>query len=403
MPSTMAFFRRLLPATVVALICALSGAPALAQNTDLNIESRFDSFVPRIQRTTAPAATETVTIRQPALYEERTVTEIIPERERMQMAADREKSTIRTLEAQSPEFRAALMRSIPTVRTVKKSVLVRPAGTVTKQVTKPREVEWYFIGTTGYSYETNANNSNTNRTGDSSMAAVAALRVKVPVGDQADAINFQVSSTSVRYSTLTSQDADVLVGKAVYGHLISATPASGKTNSNDTKIKNSIDFGLEGKSIHQRGFGSLIGNFLTPSLSFTHANVPLADALCGAKGKESFCYSAALVASMRYVTADITTREYAATKLSGQIQMLSPSKELSFTLSGGADFKYFTHFAGGRRDVIYTTGGELEWSVNDNVSLTTGLNFTYQTSNVATAEWNGFSMGPQVKLVAKLN
>lgn len=45
----------------------------------------------------------------------------------------------------------------------------------------------------------------------------------------------------------------------------------------------------------------------------------------------------------------------------------------------------------------------MEWKINANASLAAGINFTQRTPTFAAAEWNGFSMGPQVRFVAKLN
>ena len=125
--------------------------------------------------------------------------------------------------------------------------------------------------------------------------------------------------------------------------------------------------------------------------------------MCGDTGKEQFCHSTTLSVAARYVFADVPSREYAASKIAGKVSILGEIKGLALYATGSVDFKFYTDFPGGRRDIVYVAGSEIEWNLNDFVALTAGLNFTYQSSTVSAAEWNGFSMGPQAKLVIKLN
>lgn len=357
MSMEMGTMRACLLACVVAFVCALSMATARAQNTDLNIESRIEPFVPKISTTPIGPAVR-APVAQPG-------TNLVP-----------------------------LIASVGRVAKSNEPATAQPAVAV-------RPNEFYFLTKGGFNYETNANNSNTNRTGDTIGNLSAILQGAIPVG-ALDQLDLQLSTTSLRYSKLSENDVDVLAGAASYGHVLSVTQGSTKTNSNKTLLIDAINIGFEAKSVHKREYGALIGNYLTPSIDFTRSNIALSPSLCGKSGDERFCNSAKLTLATRYTGADVTSREYFAVKGSGSARFITTVEGLTLTAAGGVDFKTFTHYTGGRRDVVYSAGAGAEWAVDKKLTLSAGLNFVYQTSNVPAAEWNGFSMGPQAKLTIPL-
>jgi len=381
-----------------AVASALVAACTVVAAQDLNLEARTDTFVPKVTDTTSPPEIERKLIREPAVFGTRTIK--LKREQRLELLARKQGATVRTLLGQKAADIEEQLKAIPTTKKVPK--LIKPATTRVEEKPKPRTVVHTFFGNAGYSYESNANTSRTNPIGDSIASGSAGFRSKIPIGPDADALTLLINSTSVRYAKLSSQDADILVGSAVYGHQLASTPGSSKTKSSDTAITDVLSLAVEGKSIHEAGYRYLKGNFLTSTATLSHNNMPLSDALCGDVGKEKFCTSATLSLATRYVLADVTSREYAATKVTGRAILLG-EKGLTFTATGSVDFKYFTNFPGGREDIIYVASGELEWAISDSASLVGGLTFTYQTSTVPTAEWNGFAVGPQAKFSVKLN
>lgn len=377
------------------------GPAAWAQ--DFNLEARSEAFAPKVVDTTSAPSVERRVVTQPAIYGETTVQVRLTDEQQMDVLARKRGVAKSTLRAQAPAELDAMLATIPKTITKKVPRLIRPARVIVEEKPKPRSVDYFFSANTGYGYDTNANNSRANAIADSIASASAAFRTQIPVGAGADALNLVIGSSSVRYDKLTVQDFDQLTGNAVYGHEFGSTAGSTKTASADTAIKNILNVGIEGRSVHERGYGIIKGQFLTPSVSLARSNMPLSDALCGDVGKERFCHSGTLSVAARYVFADVASREYAATKIAGKITFLGDIKGLVFNATGSMDFKQYTNFPGGRRDIVYVAGGDMEWKINSYASLAAGITFTQQTSTFAAAEWNGFSMGPQLKFVAKLN
>lgn len=274
---------------------------------------------------------------------------------------------------------------------------------------KPEQPEAAWKATTSFvsepelSFETNATNSKNDREADTSATVSGGFETVFPLEGN-DRLTLLMSSTSTRYSRLTDLDFDAALVQAVYGHVLSRDQGSNKTTSGKTVIEKNLSLGIEAKSYHERNYGSLIENYVTPTIAFKHKNFWHSDTLCGkTKGDESFCHAATLSLAARFNGAGTPRAQYAALKLGIESATQMATEGMVLKASGSVDFRDFVNYSGGRQDARFTVGARIDWDVSDQLTLSAGMSFIYHTSTVAASEWNGFSMGPSAALSIKLN
>ncbi len=373
---------------------------AAAQGADFNLQTRIDAFSVSPPTPTIRPRTETVEIIQTIPGKTIQIDLSLDEREALaQTMKIAPPATFGIMSVQEKK-RFYDARGVPGTKTIKtKPKVVRK--TVTK--VEPRPIVVRGFADTSPSYETNANNSKSDPTGDAVLSSNAGVIVAMPVGDKNDALSLTASTLLVRYSKLTSQDFDVLAGRINYAQKPDAAYWVPTFRTNGTATQDTFNAGFLTRAAFERGYGNVLARYYYPYVNWTRSNIPVGDGICG-KGKDAaYCYFLNVKTEAGYTFSDAARRENLSLAGSATLGWRTPVDGLTLSTTVALKGRHYTAFPGDRDDLVLEGAAEAEWAINDNVTLSGGVTFTQAWSTQPAAEWNGFSVFPKISLVTKLN
>ncbi len=375
---------------------------AAAQGADLNLQTRIDSFSVSSPAPTSQAPTKTVVTTR-TIPSKPVKVELTPEErdaEAQKMKIKPPAGLIAMTAAQKNKFYDE--KGVPRTKTV----LTKPK-VIKESVTKPVGPRPPFVlrvfGDTSPSYETNANNSKSDPTGDAVLSTNAGVIVALPVGDKNDLLSFTASTLMVRYRKLTSQDFDVLAGGINYAHKPDAAYWMPPFMTKGTATQDTFNAGFLARTAFERGFGSVQAKYYYPYVNWTRANIPVGDAICGGGKDAAYCYFLNVKTEAGYTFSDAARRENFSLAGSTALGWRTPVKGLTLSASASLKGRHYTAFPGDRDDLTVSAATEAEWDINDYVSLSAGVTFTQAWSTQSAAEWNGFSLYPKITLSGTFN
>ena len=230
----------------------------------------------------------------------------LPERE----AAAREMGVVVPLGLRSTTARKAYLnlRNVPTYRLVK--VQKKKTRVVTKTVEKklPRKTVVRGIASLGYSYATNANQTNVGIIPNSIDSQSANVLILVPAGREEDTVSFLLGPSAVRYVALPSSSFDALTASVTYTRLLGRRQTASCYTTPGTATTDLLTFGLDGTSVYEPGFGPEQITIASPSIGWSRSNIGLGNKLCGDKGSEAYCYYADISVSLSETLATFRTK-----------------------------------------------------------------------------------------------
>ncbi len=288
------------------------------------------------------------------------------------------------------------MRGVPTHVVTK--VRKQKSRTITEIVEKkePRKTVVRGSASTGYTYASNANQTDIDIIADSIGSQNTNVLMLVPAGREEDTVSFLLGATDTRYANLNSSSFDALNGSITYTRLLGRRQTAEGLNTSGTATTDIFTLGLDGTSVYEPGFGAEEISIATPSIGWSRSNIGLGNGTCGAKGNEAYCYYADVSVSLGESLADVQDQTNSWAEIDTTLGWRPAVKNLSVWATGSVQGAVYSDFPGGRQDLIFIGTGNVSWLAAPNITMSAGVKFTQQLSSQTDLDWNGFNLLPRV-------
>lgn len=376
--------------------------PVSAQNLDVNLLSRVETFIPEPQPTAVPKQKVTVPVTREVSETETVQEQIDRPLSELEQEAEEKGFAVTSFAGMSDADKRAYFKSvgIKTTETITRRRVVKRTVTEKKEIELPAKIQVLLSGTAAYNWQSNATQSPTDIVADSIANNYAALTLIVPVGAKDDSVTTSFGPKAVRYATLDTASFDALVASSIYSHPLPKRYLSAY-RTNGTATQDFLSFAVQGLSFYEPGFGSNSLRVISPIATWKRSNIPVSSKICGAPGKEAYCYFADVELDLSKSWTSISSQDNANATLAVAFGWRTPVKGLTLAAGGSVVGRHYTNFKGGREDLVFVPIVKGSWSPHPKVTLSAGTTYTDQTSSQPLAEWSGFNLFPQATLNVK--